>query len=182
MNDNELQEIKERVQRLEPAFNKDFPTDRELVEMALEDMPKLVGEIEAQRDTLKWAKDEIEAKDRENEHLKHLRGKKNEAISEMEAEIDQIKEMLDACAEQRDAATNDIEHLLDQIETKEQEKEGVKTDWYDMKKENERLREELELLTEIVRGSDNVDQSNREYDRLKGEFDRLKGGGETEIK
>jgi chromosome segregation ATPase len=94
--------------------------------LTFQDIDWLISELEAQSETLKWAKGEIEAKDEENEHLKHLRGKKNEAISEMEAEIDQIKDMLDACAEQRDAATNDIENLLDQIEVKERERDYYK--------------------------------------------------------
>jgi chromosome segregation ATPase len=168
MMSDELQETKKRVQRLEPAFNKDFPTDKELVEMALEDMPKLI--------------EKLEAKEREIERITEQRRDANHQVGYQMSQNADLKDMLDACAEQRDAATNDIEHLLDQIETKEQEIEGARWSAISLGEQNKRLREELELLTEIVQGSDNVDQSNREYDRLKGEFDRLKGGGETEIK
>jgi predicted nuclease with TOPRIM domain len=38
--------------------------------------------------------------------------------------------------------------LLDQLEVKEREKDGIKADWYDMKKERDRLREVLKWIVE----------------------------------
>jgi DnaJ-class molecular chaperone len=110
--------------------------------------------------------------DEHNRLLEQLEEKKQE-INNMGAKFEEIeqlyidseeklKDMLDACAEQRDAATNDIEHLLDQLEVKEREIEQYKEMFeqsYGLNKsrnvrigellaENGRLREVLKWIVE----------------------------------